>query len=144
MGFFDYIKKCLTSHYANFSGRARRSEYFYYLLFNVIVTYGLLLLTGGMAFMTMDSMDPSAESPSMLPLIGWMVISLYLFIPSLAVLVRRLHDTNKSGWMALLGLIPLVNLVLLVFLFTEGTKGSNTYGPDPKNPESDTIHDQLV
>jgi uncharacterized membrane protein YhaH (DUF805 family) len=46
--------------------------------------------------------------------------------------VRRLHDQDKTGWLALLGLIPLINLVLLVFMFLEGTKGSNQYGPDPK------------
>jgi uncharacterized membrane protein YhaH (DUF805 family) len=59
--------------------------------------------------------------------------SLFAFIPNLAVTIRRLHDTDKSGWFILLGLIPLVGaIVLLVFYFMDGTRGPNRFGPDPK------------
>lgn len=61
-----------------------------------------------------------------------LLVALGTIVPSIACLVRRLHDQDKSGWFALLGLIPLVNIVLLVFMFLEGTKGDNQYGPDPK------------
>ena len=56
-----------------------------------------------------------------------------VIIPGLAVAVRRLHDTNKSGWLILLGLIPLIGvIILLVFYFTDGDRGMNNYGPSPK------------
>ncbi|HEY0116924.1 MAG TPA: DUF805 domain-containing protein [Allosphingosinicella sp.] len=71
--------------------------------------------------------------------IGWVLLglsilwSLFAFIPNLAVTIRRLHDTDKSGWFILLGLIPLVGaIVLLVFYFMDGTRGPNRFGPDPK------------
>jgi uncharacterized membrane protein YhaH (DUF805 family) len=72
---------------------------------------------------------------------GWIVLSLMMlytlltFIPTLAVTIRRLHDTNKSGWFYLLNFVPLVGpIILLVFYLTEGTRGPNEYGPDPKYP----------
>jgi len=58
-------------------------------------------------------------------------------IPSIAVLMRRLHDTNRSGWWFLLAFVPLLNLVLLVFMFLDGTAGDNDYGRDPKGPPRD-------
>jgi uncharacterized membrane protein YhaH (DUF805 family) len=58
-----------------------------------------------------------------------------VLIPSLAVLVRRLHDTNRSGWWFLLMFVPLLNLVLLVFMFLDGTAGTNDYGADPKGSQ---------
>ena len=71
--------------------------------------------------------------------IGWVLIGLYAlwaliaFIPSLAVGIRRLHDTNKSGWLILLGAVPIVGgIILLVFMFSDGTRGPNQFGPDPK------------
>lgn len=76
--------------------------------------------------------------------LGWVMLSLLglwwlvMFIPNLAVAIRRLHDTDKSGWMYLLVLIPLVGgIILLVFYCTEGTRGPNRFGPDPKGPDID-------
>lgn len=65
---------------------------------------------------------------------GYLIYSLAALIPNLAVSVRRLHDTNKSGWMLLIGLIPIIgSIILIVFFCTEGTQGPNQYGADPKS-----------
>jgi uncharacterized membrane protein YhaH (DUF805 family) len=135
--FLDVVK----NKYAEFNGRARRNEYWMYVLFNILLTIvGYAIIGIGVA----------AES-MIIGVIGYIVlliIGLGLLIPSLAVAVRRLHDTNKSGWMLLLGLVPFVGfIILLIILATEGTKGPNNYGPDPKNPHDDinTIgKDELV
>lgn len=123
--------------YADFSGRSRRKEYWMFILFFVIV-YAIcyaLIFTG------MPSVDPMTGQMTggggALSMIGsalLLIFALGSFIPSLAVIVRRLHDQDKSGWFVLLGLVPIANIVLLVFMFLEGTKGPNRYGPDPKDP----------
>jgi uncharacterized membrane protein YhaH (DUF805 family) len=113
-----YLK--VWKQYADFSGRARRTEYWMFVLFNVIFTIAgaiLGLLIGGIA--------------GYAAIVG--LYALAIIIPSLAVAVRRLHDLNKSGWNILLGLIPLVGgIILLVFYCTEGTPGDNNWGPNPK------------
>jgi uncharacterized membrane protein YhaH (DUF805 family) len=112
--YMDVLKK-----YAVFNGRAGRAEYWYFVLFNFIVTIvinivGYLLLRGN----------------------GNVLGALYglaVFIPSLAVFVRRLHDTDRSGWWILIGLIPIIGTIwLIVLLILEGTPGDNRYGPNPK------------
>lgn len=118
----DWWKKAFLENYANFEGRARRSEYWYFVLFNFIITISayivsiILIFFGGFLL--------------------WFFIpifSLALIIPNLAVQVRRLHDTGKSGWSILFALIPLAGpIILLVFYCTEGDRGPNEYGPDPK------------
>ncbi len=113
-----YIK--VLQNYVNFEGRARRAEYWYFVLFNVIISLGIGFI-GGM--------------------IGteWLgnIYSLGVLLPSVAVAIRRMHDVGKSGWYCL---IPIYNIVLAA---TPGEVGSNQYGPDPKNPEAD-IADHLV
>ncbi len=83
----------------------------------------------------------AASDVPVLVMIGGGLALIYMlgtFIPSLAVAVRRLHDTNKSGWMYLIGLIPVVGvIILIVFLATEGTHGENQYGSDPKGYQDD-------
>jgi uncharacterized membrane protein YhaH (DUF805 family) len=65
-----------------------------------------------------------------------MLWALFVFIPNLAVTIRRLHDQDKSGWFILLGLIPIVGpFIVLVFYFIEGTRGPNRFGPDPKGTD---------
>lgn len=98
--------------YADFSGRARRSEYWYFFLGNLIISIILLILGNGMRT------DILAN-----------IFSLATFVPSLAVGVRRMHDVGKSGWFIL---IPIYNLILAC---TDGQVGPNEYGPDPKRPE---------
>jgi uncharacterized membrane protein YhaH (DUF805 family) len=122
--------------YADFSGRSRRKEYWMFvLLFAIVyaVCYALI-------FTGMPSFDPATGQMSggggALSMIGSAVLLIFAlgsFIPSLAVIVRRLHDQDKSGWFVLLGLVPIANIVLLVFMFLEGTKGPNRFGPDPKD-----------
>ena len=130
MSGFDYFKKAITTDYANFEGRARRSEYWYFFLFYLIISYGSVFLAG--------IIDPT------LSLVVSGIITLGFFIPNLAVTVRRLHDTGKSGWWILIVLIPLIGfIVYLVFMCTDGEPGSNQYGQNPKE-ESDDLMDQLV
>lgn len=104
----NYYFKVLHN-YATFSGRARRSEYWYFFLFNVIIAF-VLGFIGGLIDMTFLGN----------------IYSLAVLIPGIAVGVRRMHDVGKSGWFLL---IPIYNLILA---FTEGEKGSNQYGADPK------------
>ena len=105
MGFFGAIKSVLGK-YATFSGRARRSEYWWWVVFSFIWAW--------------------------IPLVN-LILGLLLFLPSLAVAVRRLHDTGRSGWWLLLGLIPLIGaIVLIIFYATDGQPGENQYGPNPK------------
>ncbi|MEH0157435.1 DUF805 domain-containing protein [Limibacter armeniacum] len=104
----NYYLKVLQN-YAVFSGRARRSEYWYFVLFNVIFTFVLMGLdvTLGLGFLNS-------------------LYSLVVLVPSLAVGVRRMHDVGKSGWFFI---IPIYNLILAV---SEGEQGDNEYGSDPK------------
>ncbi|KGO89221.1 DUF805 domain-containing protein [Flavobacterium suncheonense] len=105
--YFDVLKK-----YAQFSGRARRKEYWMFFLFNMIIVYGLIFL----------------GTVSEYFLIAYGIYALGVLLPSLAVGVRRMHDVGKSGWFLL---IPIYSLILAV---TEGEKGNNRYGKDPKSP----------
>jgi uncharacterized membrane protein YhaH (DUF805 family) len=106
--------------YAIFEGRARRAEYWYFVLFMVLI---------GVAAKVVDRIlgTPMGENGVVSTL-----CSLGLFLPALAVAVRRLHDTNRSGWWLLLGLIPVVGaIVLIVFYATAGVGGVYRYGPVP-------------
>lgn len=110
--------------YVDFSGRARRKEYWMFFLFNII--FGLIALMLDMA------LGLGNESGGML----YALYLIFMFIPSLSAGVRRLHDTGKSGWYMLIGLIPAVGpLVLLIFFAMEGNTGPNEYGEDPKQGE---------
>ena len=109
--FIEALKK-----YAVFSGRARRKEYWMFVLFTVII-YAVLLGIG-----------LAIKAPFIA-----IVFYVAILLPSLAVGVRRLHDTGRSGWWLLIALVPLVGcIVLIVFLATEGEQRQNAYGPDPK------------
>lgn len=108
--------------YATFRGRARRKEYWYFVLFNILF---------GIVAMIIDRMlGLSYGLYGYGPIYG--LYSLALIIPSLAVSVRRLHDVGRSGWMLLVALIPLIGFFWLLFLFvTEGDAGTNDFGPNP-------------
>jgi uncharacterized membrane protein YhaH (DUF805 family) len=121
---FQPLKK-----YADFNGRARRSEYWLFTLFLVIVEvvyFVLLGVTGGFS--------PEGPNGAAMGLMGiFSLFFLAMFIPILAVGIRRLHDTDRSGWWLLISLIPgLGGLVLLIFYLLPGTNGPNKFGPDPK------------
>lgn len=122
-----YLK--VLKQYADFNGRARRQEYWMFVLFNIIFIVVLAFLSGMIGSAT------GAEDLMSIPLVIYYV---GIIIPSLAVAVRRLHDQNKSGWYYLVSLIPFVGGIwLLVLMCTEGDSGPNQYGPDPKNPNTE-------
>ena len=109
--YFDVLKK-----YAVFTGRARRKEYWIFFLCNVVV---------GVVLSILDRVLGTGKLLNSL-------YSLAVFLPGLGVAVRRLHDTNRSGWWFLFVLVPLVGpIILLVWLCLPGTAGSNQYGEDP-------------
>ena len=121
----DIYKSVLTKKYADFTGRARRAEYWWFALVNLGVLFGIIVV-----FFILGSMS---DTLAVLMGILYVVYGLGVIVPGLAVAVRRLHDTNKSGWMLLIGLIPLVgSILLLVFYFTDGDPGTNRFGPSPK------------
>ena len=119
MNMFDWYLKVVRDNYANFSGRARRSEYWFYTLCSFLISVVLQVIDFLIGFE--DGLIVN-------------IYSLAVFIPALAVFVRRLHDVGKSGWMILLMFLPVIGWIwLLVLLFTDGDSGRNEYGPDPKN-----------
>lgn len=102
----------VLKQYADFNGRARRKEYWFFVLFNAIV--GVILYFVGVGVLST-------------------IYSIFIFIPSLAVVVRRLHDIGKSGWMILIALIPIAGGIwLLILMLTDSQQGDNEYGPNPK------------
>lgn len=109
--FIEALKK-----YAVFSGRARRSEYWYFVLFYIIL-YAVFLGVG-----------IAIKAPAIVA-----IVALGLLLPAWGVTVRRLHDTGRSGWWILIGIVPLVGgIVLLVFQVMDSQPGANEYGPNPK------------
>lgn len=115
-----YFIKALKS-FGDFSSRARRKEYWSYVLVNFILSIVVTIL-------------------SFIPLVNllvWIMCALYglfAWLPGLAVTVRRLHDINKSGWFVFVSLIPFVGWIfMLIMMVQEGTPGYNDYGPDPKD-----------
>ena len=163
--------------YAEFSGRSRRMEYWMFQLFLFLVYMAIIVLmmvVGGGALMSAG--DPTAMAAAggaaMIIFAVYGLFALAMFIPSLAVTVRRLHDTDRSGWwilapisgyvimligaamaaaspdnpgiggiFAMVGMIAVIGLgiTLLVFMFLEGTRGPNKYGPDPKGEALDQV-----
>lgn len=110
-----YLK--VLQNYVGFSGRARRKEYWMFVLFNFIA--GIIL--------------GIIEAVIGLPGILSGLYSLAILIPSLAVVFRRLHDTGKSGWWILISLVPIAgSIILLVFMCLDSDAGTNKYGPNPK------------
>ena len=123
----EWYLKVMRDNYANFSGRARRKEYWMFVLVQTIVMIGLMILDSvlGLDF----ELQGISIGYGYLYLIGILVH----FIPSLAVVVRRLHDVGKSGWFYFIFLIPIIGIIwLLVSICTEGQKEDNKWGPDPK------------
>lgn len=109
--------------YADFSGRARRSEYWYFVLFYVLIYIFL-------AFM--DGMVGSVSAGMQIGLLSGL-FALIMLIPSISVGVRRLHDTGRSGWWLLLSLVPIIGaIVLLVFAVQDSQASQNRFGLNPK------------
>ena len=108
--------------YAVFSGRARRKEYWFFILFNILIAAGLTLI---------DTFVGTYDTLRGVGLLSGLY-SLGMLLPSLAVGVRRLHDIGRTGWWLLIGIVPLIGpIVLLVFAVLESQPGDNQYGPNP-------------
>lgn len=112
MDFATAVKTVVMQKYANFSGRATRSEYWWFVLAYIIAYIVLAIVDYVLGVQLLTA-----------------ILSLGLLIPSIAVGVRRLHDLDKSGWWLLLGLIPLVGLILIYWFAQPGTPGANRFGP---------------
>ena len=126
MNWYLYVLK----NYATFSGRARRKEYWIFFLFNVLISLGLGVI------------DVVAGTYSVEYETGFFsgLYSLLVLIPSIAVSVRRLHDTNRSGWWVVISLIPIIGvLVLFVFTCLDSQPGTNRFGVNPKEAASQTL-----
>jgi uncharacterized membrane protein YhaH (DUF805 family) len=113
----SYWKRVVLEKYADFTGRARRAEYWWFTLANIIVFFVLVVLvTFADIFWVL-----------------YVIYALALIVPSIAVTIRRLHDTDKSGWWILIGLVPFVGgIILLVFMCIDSTPGTNQWGPSEK------------
>ena len=123
----NYYLKVLQN-YTTFSGRARRSEYWYFVLFNMIFAITAMIIDNVLG--TTFKMGYGVSLPY-----GYVYLLyiLVVMIPSLAVAVRRLHDVGKSGWFFLIALIPIIGSIwLLVLLATDSIQGDNKYGSNPK------------
>jgi uncharacterized membrane protein YhaH (DUF805 family) len=126
VSFAEAVRSVLSS-YATFSGRARRSEFWWFALFMLLVG----IVTG-----ILDAVLGTRAGDSGIGIIN-LVASLALLLPNLAVSVRRLHDTGRSGWWILIGLIPVIGTItLLVFFVIDSQQGSNKYGESPKAQEA--------
>ena len=109
--------------YADFGGRAMRKEYWMFILFNIIFSIVAMILDNILG----TAMEGVGYG------LFYILYGLAVFIPGLAVSVRRLHDVGKSGWMILIVLIPIVGAIwLLVLMVTDSNPGENKYGPNPK------------
>ena len=123
MGFGDAIKSVL-SKYVTFTGRAPRSEYWFWVLFVFIISIAASILD--MAVFPWSNIGSGPLS---------LILTLGLLLPNIAVGIRRLHDIDRTGWWLLICLIPLIGIiVLLVWACTRGTLGPNRFGPDPLPP----------
>lgn len=115
----------VQNNYKNFDGRARRREFWMFQLAIGIIFAALFIVVGILSFI--------ADFLGMIGVLINTVAFLAILVPLIALCVRRLHDTNKSGWFILASLIPLVGGLYLLYLYvTEGDKGANQYGEDPK------------
>jgi uncharacterized membrane protein YhaH (DUF805 family) len=113
----SYWKRVVLERYAQFTGRARRAEFWWFFLASFIIgiVFNILIAVASIFWVL------------------YVIYALALLIPNIAVGIRRLHDTDKSGWWLLIGLIPLVGIiVLIVFFATDGQPGPNQYGPSEK------------
>lgn len=127
MSFGDAVKS-FWSNYATFRGRSRRSEYWYVQLFLVVTN--LLAAVIDLVLLDGDVERFMAQGGGGIVGLVWIFATI---VPALALLVRRLHDTGKTGWWALMILLPFAGaIVLLIFVVTDSDAGENQYGPSPK------------
>lgn len=122
-------------NYATFTGRARRSAYWYFFLFNMIFT---------IAAMFIDNLLGTTIEPLPYGYVYY-IYNLAILVPNLALGTRRLHDVGRSGWMILIALIPIIGIIwLIVLLCKDSDFGSNKYGVNPKGLGNDQGDDDLI
>jgi uncharacterized membrane protein YhaH (DUF805 family) len=121
---FNYFKECLTTKYADFNGRARRSEYWYFVLFYFITLFFILPISSFLG---------KAISVTL-----FLIFILGTIVPVIALRCRRMHDTGNSGWFML---IPIYNMILT---FTDSQPGTNEYGPNPKEIGLNENNDDVI
>ncbi|MDE6150897.1 MAG: DUF805 domain-containing protein [Prevotella sp.] len=119
MDFNTAVHICLKEKYASFSGRARRSEYWFFMLFYMIVVLGTSVI-GGIISETLGTLL-------------YAVSTLALICPAISVMVRRLHDTGKSGWWYWIALVPVIGGIYLLILMLKDSGADNEYGQNPKD-----------
>ena len=120
--YLEVLKK-----YVQFSGRARRKEYWYFVLFNLILTVILALI---------DVATGTFSKDLRIGLLGG-IYALAVLLPGLGVGVRRLHDTDRTGWWLLIALVPFIGAIVLIVFFVQDSKpGVNRFGPNPKGVEA--------
>jgi uncharacterized membrane protein YhaH (DUF805 family) len=121
---WQWFRAAVLGKYMTFRGRARRREYWNYVLFYFLLYLGLLLI---------DALTGTFSIETEMGFLSGL-FTLLTLLPTIAVAVRRLHDTDRSGWWLLLGVVPLLGaIVLLYFTVQEGDAGDNEYGADPKS-----------
>ena len=131
MGFGEAVKS-FWSHYSKFKGRSRRSEYWWIQLFLVLTNLAVAAID--LVLMNGDIDRFIANGGGGIVGLIWILVTI---VPALAVLVRRLHDTGKSGWWVLIGFVPLIGgIVLLVFTVLDSGAGENKFGLSPKGEPS--------
>lgn len=128
----NWYLEAFTQKYADFSGRSRRTEYWMFMLFHILAIFALAIFS---------AILNSSESLSVVLSVLLIIYVLGSFIPALAITIRRLHDTGKSGWFYLLTFIPYIGgIILLVFTAQDSENMHNKWGPNPKNVDTNEIN----
>ena len=122
----ESIKKVFIENYCNFNGRARRSEFWYWYLFTLIIEITLSIL-----------LQVLPKNLSLVFMIIFTILNLAILSPTVGVQIRRLHDTGKSGWFLILFFIPIVGWIILIIMFCQDSDATNEYGPSPKAISTD-------
>lgn len=136
-GLVDWFKHVVFDNYANFHGRARRSEYWYFVLAMYILMIPFMLIVGIGAILEIDALF-------FIGFVLYVLFALALIVPQLAVQVRRLHDTSHSGLWLLVSIVPIIGpIMLFIFLISDSVPNSNKWGPNPKHPYSPDVIDHF-
>lgn len=127
--FNEYFIDTVKNKYADFNGRATRSEYWYFVLFYFIISFVVRIVD---IYLVNPQLNLTPEA-AMQGTVLTGIFTLALLLPQIGVSIRRLHDTGRSGWWYLLILIPILGWLVLIYFYTiDSQSGTNAYGPNPK------------